>query len=60
MTASSDRYRREAQFVERMAEAVSLRPDKEALLAQARTLRELADEIEGRTGPPGQPKRQAG
>lgn len=48
MNISPDHYRREAMLVEQVAERISLRTDKEELLAEARSLRRRAAELEAR------------
>lgn len=46
MSGSPSQYRREAELVEQLARQISLRADKQELLAQAHSLRLYADEIE--------------
>jgi len=48
MKVSPEQYRREAELVERLAASISLRSDKQNLLAQAQTLRRRADHVEAR------------
>ena len=42
----SERYRREAELIEQAATCISLQSDKEGLLAEARSLRQLAETFE--------------
>lgn len=48
MSQSPSHYRREAKLVEDLAASISLRPDKEHLLAEAQALRRRADQLETR------------
>ncbi len=49
MNARTDHYRREAGWLERLAKSISLRSDKEALLAEAQSLRQCADKLEAQS-----------
>ena len=43
----AEQYRREAELIEQVAQRLSLQPEKEELLAEARSLRRLAATFDG-------------